>query len=627
MTLNETFLKYCEYGEFEKLNSLLELHDLDINCPDADGCTGLHLAIGEKYREIVDLLIKKHADFHIKDNDGYSALHWAIFSDDEHFLDLVYQHNQNLEDQDKGGNRPIHISITHEAKRSLKWLIEKGVDIDAQDTDKYTALHCAACSNRVEYGKILLEAGASIHAINNRGEVPLETALRTEKLEFANFLKSVRSVVQEQFNKHDFKKAFRLGLGRAYIHVRDHGDEGLQGIILHHCLKNPCYDTQGEESRASWLMSVIDVCEDPTYYADKIVKELSIANDNRDLSQLYDLCLILAKRGNISAVSAIYVRFDKQEFNEAWLGGNHIIELHGLGGLTHVAKVLGKRMLEGDGYWDDSVYPHSCELYGKDMVDKHLEKLSAEDAEIALYLKNVLEVYKAWDKPSNINSPEKLRKRTREDLPLNKILHFIEEGKSHPSRCMRFGKHATDEEINIIYKGLLVEEREEQLVRYLWVFRRRELPEHHDKIFLFAHSDNEKLRGAAITALTHTSHSRVRNFAIKLHDADDVNHFIEAIELFVNNYQLGDYKYIERALIESEDTDALFSICYDLLKVFEEHPESGMQKCLLWIYENNPCAHCRSRAVELLLEHNVMPKNIHNECRYDCCEETKELFV
>ncbi|MBV1928843.1 MAG: hypothetical protein KUG81_04960, partial [Gammaproteobacteria bacterium] len=122
-------------------------------------------------------------------------------------------------------------------------------------------------------------------------------------------------------NKLQFEKAFSLGLGRAYLHVKEHGDKDLQDIILRYCLNNPCYDTQGEASRASWLMSVIDLCNEPKYYAKRIIKELSQTNDDRDLSQLYDLCLILAKRGNRAAEEVIYARFDKQEFNEAWLGG------------------------------------------------------------------------------------------------------------------------------------------------------------------------------------------------------------------------------------------------------------------------------------------------------------------
>ncbi len=422
------------------------------------------------------------------------------------------------------------------------------------------------------------------------------------------------------------EQAFRLGLGRAYLYVRDNGDKGVKDIILRHCLKNPCYDPQGEPARAQWLMSVVGLCKEPEFYADKIIEELSKTDDDRDLSQLYDLCLILAKNGNKSAEQAIYDRFDKQEFNESWLGGNQIIELHGLEGLTHVARVLGKRMLNDENYWDGAfIYSEACDTYEKEELDNLLSNLALTDIAIAEFLKDVSEHYRDQTHSLDLNSPEKLKERTRQELPLNKILDFIEDGQSHPSRCMRFGRHATDEEIDIIYKRLLTEKREEQLIRSLWVFRRRELPELKGEIFSLAHSDNKKLRGAAITALMHTSHSRVRDFAIELHDVEDVDRYLESIELFVNNYQSGDHRYIERALLESKDTEVLFSICYDILKVFEENPEKGMEKCLAWVFENTPCAHCRSRAVKLFFDNDIMPDDIRNECQFDCNEEIMSL--
>ena len=86
-----------------------------------------------------------------------------------------------------------------------------------------------------------------------------------------------------------------------------------------------------------------------------------------------------------------------------------------------------------------------------------------------------------------------------------------------------------------------------------------------------------------------------------------------------------DYKYIEKALIDKDDKHEIFSICYDLLTVFEKNHEDGMQKCLLWVYENNPCAHCRSRAAKLLFDHHIMPDSIKSECKFDCAEDTKNI--
>lgn len=408
------------------------------------------------------------------------------------------------------------------------------------------------------------------------------------------------------------------------MHVKEHGDEGLKDIILRHCLKNPCYDTQGEASRATWLMSVVDLCTEPSYYTDSIMMELAKAEDDRDLSQLYDLCLIMAERGSVQAKNAIYDRFDKQEFNESWLGGYQIIALDELSGLTHVARILGQRMRDDSEYWDGMTYTHACEMFGKEKTNKHLEELSQKDKAVAAYLKDSLEIYKAWERPNDFNTPEKLRERSRHEIPFDVIQSNIENVHKHKSRYLRFGRYATNEEIKTLYERMLNEERPEQLVRYLWLFRKRELPALDKKLFDLCCSENEDISSSAITALSHSTDKRVRDFAIRKISIDKTFP-LELIELFINNYESGDAVYIERALLKDGNKEKVFSLSYDILKVFEENPVKEMLKCILWVYENTACAHCRCRAVKLLAEHSIMPDHIKNECRHDCCEEVKIL--
>lgn len=622
------FLHYCCYGEFEKLAALSQQQDLDINCQDGDGCTGLHLAIGEKYREIVNFLVQNNADFYIHDNDGYSALHWAILSGETYFLDLVYQRNKELEKPDNDHNLPIHLCVIHQELRSLEWLLEKNININAQDKDGYTALHIAATSNLVDYGKVLLEAKAKTSIVNNRGETPLETAIRTENFEFAHLLKSYRNtnISSTQFflSKEQFEKALRLGLGRAYLHVREHGDDGLQDTILNYCLNDPRYDQQCEDNRAAWFLSVVDLCADPEFYYQKIIQALLDQESDDNLSQLYALCLMLAQRGNKQAEQAIYEKFDRQEFNEGFFGGDHIIELHGLDGLTHVARILGQRMLADEEYWCSSTYPTACELLRKDVVDNHLAGLANEEPAIAKYLQSSQEIYDAWNKPRNEDNDDH-RKRTRAELPLDKILKFIEEGTSHPSRCLRFGRHATEDEINIIFDKILNEGRDDQLYRALWVFRRRALPRLDSKIFDLAKSDNEKLRTAAIIALMHTSHASIRDLAIEIHNMKGAVHFADALELFRNNYQSGDHTYIEKALIETDDMNLVHTVGLNVLDIFGKHPKAELLKCMLWVYENTQCAHCRNSVVELLNEAKILPDTVRDECLFDSYLDTREI--
>lgn len=424
-------------------------------------------------------------------------------------------------------------------------------------------------------------------------------------------------------NKEDFEKAFRLGLGRAYLYVREHGDEGLQDIILRHCLKNPCYDTQGEGSRATWLMSVIDLCKQPGIYNDKIIEALPKEDDDRDLLQLYDLCLILAERGDKQAKKEIYDRFDKQEFNEAWLGGDQIIALDGLDGLTHVAQILGQRMLKDPEYWDGMTYKYACELFTKEKVDVHLGILAKKDEAVAAYLKNSYEIYEMWNKPKDLESEENLRERKRKEISFEIIQSDIEKAFKVRGRFFSFGRYATDEEIKILYERMLKEERPEQLVRYLWIFRWRALPDIDDKLLSFCLSENDEVRYHAITALSNSIDKRVRDYAIREINLNQ-NYPLQIIELFTNSFQKGDSVYIERVLFRSGNLEENFSRAYDVLRIFEKNSFEEMLTCLVWVYENIPCAHCRCRAVELLADHNMLPDTIRDEIKYDCCDDTKK---
>lgn len=427
-----------------------------------------------------------------------------------------------------------------------------------------------------------------------------------------------------KMNKEQFEKAFRLGLGRAYLHVKEHGDDGFQDIILNYCLNDPRYDQQGEDNRAVWILSVVDLCGDPEFYYHKIIQALIEQDSDDNLSQLYSLCLILAQRGNKQAEQAIYERFNRQEFNEDWLGGNHIIELHGMDGLTHVARIIGQRLLADEESYYSSTYRNACDLLGKDVVDNHLEGLAKDEPAIAKYLQLSLKIYDAWNMPGNEDNGD-YRKRKRAELPLDKILRFIEEGTGHPSKYLIFGRHATEDEINLIIEKILNEEREEQLIRYLWVFRRRALPKLEKKVFDLAKSDHEKLRAAAICALMHTSDASIRDLAIEIHNTKDAVHFAVALELFRNNYQSGDHIFIERALIDTDDMELVHAVGLDLLDIFGTHPKAELLKCMLWLYENNQCAYCRNGVVELLDEAKILPKDIREECLFDSYFETTEI--
>lgn len=79
-----------------------------------------------------------------------------------------------------------------------------------------------------------------------------------------------------------------------------------------------------------------------------------------------------------------------------------------------------------------------------------------------------------------------------------------------------FGSCASDEEIEHLFSRLLAETRREQLIRYLWIFRRRTLPKLDRRLFDLAETDDEDLQDAAIAAIANTRDMSVHDLAIQL---------------------------------------------------------------------------------------------------------------
>jgi hypothetical protein len=425
-------------------------------------------------------------------------------------------------------------------------------------------------------------------------------------------------------NQSEITNALEKGFGRIYLYIEKNGDESIREQLLHFCLKNPSYDTQCEDSRAEWLISLINLSKNRSFYIPKIIAALSTSYEFSDVSQLYKLCQLIAQQSDESAKQAIYEKFDAQEFNESYMGGEEIIQLDGLKGLLHVANVIGKRLLEEDDYWEsDMLYCITCEMIGKEITDEFLAQHAKENRYVTAYLEE-LKRHEERSKPKDSQSH---RERFRDEYPLERILDDIINNtkRNRLGIYNRFGRYATEDEIERVFNLLLAETNNEKLIRYFWVFRNRELPRLPELITNLAFSNDHEIQGAAISALSNLSDSRIREIAIKLSLNSDSQIALNAIELFINNYQIGDSKYIEPLLNHIKDNDVCHWVCMDVIKLFEKHQPKECINMMLWAYENTPCTHCRNWAVRLLIEKNWLPETYLNECLYDCVEETREL--
>ena len=232
-----------------------------------------------------------------------------------------------------------------------------------------------------------------------------------------------------------------------------------------------------------WLNLILDLCKDTPFFRNEILKALSETTEGSDAYQLFELALSFALQGNTEARNTIYIKFERQGFEEDWLGATEIIELDGLNGLKHVAQIMGSQMEQEDDFWAaDCVTNEACEKYGTEKVREFLMRHAGQSEDIKRFVSQVQESLTPDKTEQQEPSP-------RSRVSLDQVLEMVnaKEGEYGVS-YMVFGRNASIQDLNEIYRLLCAENDHEKILRYLWVFRCREIPSIDSKCAKFRKS-------------------------------------------------------------------------------------------------------------------------------------------
>lgn len=434
----------------------------------------------------------------------------------------------------------------------------------------------------------------------------------------------------------EFAAALKRGQGRALQYVRQHGLTEVGDIVLESCLKNPAYDRQCEGSRAAWLFRMFQDSGDYDRFSAAILSALSslpAEADGYDLEHLCELAALMAKAGDQAAATALRSRVLAPPLNlpNSLYGCQPLVALDGVPAVIALARRFGQLLIEEPDERPPPVDYLTDDLGIFDAAAQELCQLAETDVDIKRYLDNE-EVYAARERESEKKSPEErrqeVRERARKELALDRILDDASrEVGEYPSRYMRFGNYATDDELNIVLRRLVEETRETVCLRLLWIFRRTPLPELHPKIWQLADSKDYALRYSAVVALAHNhdprvgelGRSRLRSGSFTARDSD-------TLDLFIRNYQPQDEQLILSALAPlSPDEDEAHSIGSSLLDICRENTACTSLGMLKWVYEYTPCTVCRHSAVMQMAAIGGVPPEIVAECLDDADEDLRHL--
>ena len=146
----------------EKLELLLQ-NNADINIPNLEGDTVLHLAMRRMGNaEAIKFLLDQGASTKLKGQHGRTPLQYAVFLEREELADVLLAHGASPNCEDDDGVTPLHIAVRSKklSMPLVESLIGKGYHINHEDKSQRTPLFEAATCGRRDFIRLLVDRGA-----------------------------------------------------------------------------------------------------------------------------------------------------------------------------------------------------------------------------------------------------------------------------------------------------------------------------------------------------------------------------------------------------------------------------------------------------------------------------------
>lgn len=133
-------------GRLDEVLDLLDrtdVHALDLNGRDEQGCTALLLASSEGHLTVVEALIDAGASVTMAAVDGETALHAAARMGHDLVVQRLAQAGADVNARDEDGSTPLHIAAWNAQAPTIERLLGLGARADARDHDGDTPVAVA----------------------------------------------------------------------------------------------------------------------------------------------------------------------------------------------------------------------------------------------------------------------------------------------------------------------------------------------------------------------------------------------------------------------------------------------------------------------------------------------------
>jgi hypothetical protein len=415
-------------------------------------------------------------------------------------------------------------------------------------------------------------------------------------------------------NRKQFRQSLYKGLGRALLYLKEHPSKTNKytDIIYSACIYNTKYDSQSEQSRAKYLLEVINLSQGSEILQAKILVALKQHKNKFDSYQIYELIRHFAEGGNFNAREVMKQEFTYSTEYDSFIGAEEIIELEDISGLIFVADIIGKKMNDDSSYSGELFLPDFIiEKYGDEVISRLIAE-NKVNKNVVTFLEDVLR-HKDIIRPSC----EKIE-------PYFEIKEMIENNMNMPLyKFMAWGRHATIIDLEMAANDLLSQYDKQKLVKYLYIFRGRAFPIEPTKIIELAKSDNEEICEAAVVVLSKIKDDRIHELVVDiLKEKPNRNDIIRLLEL---NYFDDDFRLIEHILDMKNNKHDVHDVGLAIISVFQSNQTKNCQKIMEKLYEKTYCSVCRESIIDIMIENKIIPLRILDEAKYDCNFDIRQM--
>jgi len=416
-----------------------------------------------------------------------------------------------------------------------------------------------------------------------------------------------------------FESWLRKGLGRAVTFLTSNNGAPYRDAILNACLHNITYDPC-EEGRGEYLWMLIQHSGDRNLFRDAVFQHLTQPpdkTDEYDWAQIFHLAKQFASEGDSDMRLAMYSGFDLLGFDTAGVSSaTSLINLDVLGGFVFAVKRFDTSSPEDDWWIIGSLISDLEDRVGKQEADQLIASAVAADVSI----ENVIGAHRRYKeeltKASVRANSEQVDFQALKDMPGESSWAWL---------FLRWALKTTPEELSAATSHFLSDASPEKVLGCLRVFAHRPFPGDVCRLLELSESDHERVRRAAVVALSKIKDPSVRGRALVLSQSDE--RFGDGIELLESNYQAGDFRIFEDLFTRSLTPDEIHGVGMSIHNIVDNNVWPELENVLLFLYEAGPCSMCRIEFVDALVELEKLPDFIRDECQFDAEPATRRAVL